>query len=97
MARTQYHDNTDTTQTDAYRDGLEDGADWNLDGFDGDAAAAARSNGWDEATINAMGQVHCLRTWGVESVESEDWSLACEAYNAGVKAALRARAEKEEV
>jgi|HubBroStandDraft_2_1064218.scaffolds.fasta_scaffold2069185_1 hypothetical protein len=93
MARsTQYRDNTDTTRTDAYLDGLEDGAAWDLDGYGGDAAKAAEDDGWDTATVNAMGQLHVLRVWGVESAESDDYEVACRAYNAGVKAALLQRA-----
>ena len=75
-ASTQYHDNTDTTLTDAYRDGLEDGAVWDLDGYKGDAGLAAEDDGWDSVTINVVGLSHVLRQWGVESCDSSDYDVA---------------------
>jgi hypothetical protein len=81
----------DTTVTDAFLDGMADGAVWDLDGYDGDAAAAAQDTGWDAMTINALGAKKCAGRWGVDVPEGEEWEQACAAYEAGVKAALRSR------
>lgn len=88
----------DTTTTDAYLDGVKDGEAWELDGYGGDVALAAKDHGWAEATINAMGSRKCADLWGVDRAAGEDqsdeWRDACAAYEAGVIAALRARADK---
>ncbi len=84
----------DTTQTDAFKDGLKDGADWDLIGYDYDALAAAKDTGWDASTINAIGSDKCAKLWGVNVAEGEEWEAACAAYEAGVKTALRKRARE---
>ena len=83
---------TQIERTDAYRDGLADGEEWDLDGYNGDAAKAAADSGWAAATINAMGRTACARTWGVDKDDEVAWADACDAYERGVKEALAARA-----
>jgi len=80
--------------TKAFADGLKDGAEWDLDGFDSIEQAANQDDGWDETTINAMGAVSCAKAWGVE-VDTEAFSAACAEYNRGVVAAIRARMADE--
>ena len=96
MGRFEQQAAVDTTKTDAYLDGLKDGAEWDLDGYGGDAALAAQDDGWAAATINAMGSRLCADLWGVDRAggedASEEWQEACAAYEAGVVSALRERA-----
>jgi hypothetical protein len=75
----------------AFRAGIDDGLDWDLDGFDTWDAAEAET-GWDEATINAMGVSHCAREWRVDEEDEEAWGQACTEYESGVRAAVRYRA-----
>jgi hypothetical protein len=91
-------------QSEAYLDGLADGAVWDLDGYAEDedercydSALAARAlrdhEGWDTATINAMGIEHCLRQWRVAVHGGRAWARACEDYQSGVRESLRERAD----
>jgi hypothetical protein len=74
----------------AYAAGVADGSDWDLDGFDSIEEAANQAEGWDVSTINAMGATWCAKRWGVQE-ETDEWGAACDEYNRGVVAALRAR------
>lgn len=74
----------------AYRDGLEDGADWGLDGYDSPEAARAERD-WATATINALGTTECAKRWGVSESDEGAWSEAIQEYNAGVIAAVAER------
>ncbi len=96
MSRFSSQAAVDTTMTDAYLDGLKDGRQWDLIGYDGNAAKAAEDDGWDEATINAVGSAKCAALWGCATAEGEEWEAACAAYNAGVKAAISNRAVRYE-
>jgi hypothetical protein len=83
----------DTMKTDAFTDGFNDGVEWDLDGYDGDARSAAADEGFDAATINALGSRKCAARWGVDVAEGEEWEEACAAYSAGVRAGLLSRVE----
>ncbi len=78
----------------AYKSGLVDGADWDLDGYASVWEAADQPEGWSTATINAVGSTACAREWGVPA-EGEEWEQACYEYDRGVVAALRERARRE--
>jgi hypothetical protein len=80
-----------TTQTIAYEQGLVDGADWDLDGFESAAQAAAQEHGWDSATISALGSAACAQAWGLDAAEGPAWERACDDYTRGVRAALAER------
>jgi len=76
--------------TAAYADGVQDGTDWDLDGFDSIEAAARQLDGWDSSAIDAVGSDKLAAIWGVPS-EGPEWSAALDDYNRGVVAAIRAR------
>lgn len=69
----------------AYRVGIEDGLVWDVGGMD-----SIPREGWDEATINAMGSAWCRDAWGVPQGETGDdaWGEACHEYNRGVRDAI---------
>lgn len=67
----------------AYRDGYRDGLAWDLDGFRDRDHLLRSPEGWDAATINAMGSAHCAKRWGVRTVGGLRWEQACADYNAG--------------
>jgi hypothetical protein len=66
----------------AYEAGLKDGLAWDLDGYSTWADVERARDGWDDATINAMGRAWCRRAWGVGLDDDEAWQ-ACAAYNRG--------------
>jgi hypothetical protein len=74
----------------AYSDGVGDGNEWDLSGFDS-VDDALKAGGWAEATINAVGSEACAKTWGVAEVGSAEWDEACEDYERGVLAAISGR------
>ena len=78
----------------AFEDGLKDGFVWDLSGFESTAEAARTADGWDTATINAMGAAHCAKNWGV-SEGTDAFSAACSEYTRGVLTALKERADDE--
>jgi hypothetical protein len=67
----------------AYEAGLKDGLAWDLDGYDTWADVDRAREGWDEATINALGSDACREAWGVNADDDEAWSEAMDAYNRG--------------
>ena len=67
----------------AYEAGLADGLAWDLDGFDTWADVERAREGWDEATISAIGSEACRKAWGVAEGDNEAWDEACSAYNRG--------------
>lgn len=67
------------TQT-AFLNGWQDGTDWDLDGFRTRDHLLATPEGWDAATINAVGSDVAAKAWGVAN-GSRGWFKACEAYN----------------
>jgi hypothetical protein len=79
------------TMTRAYVAGLVDGADWDLDGYGGDAAAASLDRGFDAATIHARGPKACAKAWGVPD-EGDEWEQAQRDYSEGIRTALIVRA-----
>lgn len=69
-------------QSKAYRDGYSDGLAWDLDGFACVEDVQTETEGWDSATINAVGRSKCAEKWGV-SEEGPEWDQACHEYNRG--------------
>ena len=74
----------------AYFAGLVDGLAWDLDGYASADAVRASKEGWDEATINAIGATMAASKWlpnesDPEAVEDDPdaWSDVCAAYNRG--------------
>jgi hypothetical protein len=67
----------------AFLDGIKDGLDWDLGGFK--TVENIHSSGWDDATIDALGDDACREAWGIPEGEAGDiaWREACEAYNRG--------------
>ena len=78
---------TINTNSTAYLAGQKDGSAWE---FDGDELATAKGQpeGWDEATINAIGSHKCAAAWGCKVAEGAEWEQACAEYNAGAYAAV---------
>jgi hypothetical protein len=70
----------------AYVVGYTDGYAWDLDGCE--SIRDLSPEGWDEATINAMGPTWCREAWGVSS--DDDWGQACDDYNRGAYAGAMA-------
>ena len=73
--------------TKAYRDGLKDGEAWDFLGEQSKDEVPA--DGWDEATLNAVGISACKKAWGVKS--DDDLAHAAGEYNRGVYKAYLAR------
>ena len=67
---------------DAHDDGINDGEEWDLSGFDSREKLAATTGGWDEATINAVGAAYLADKWQVEP-DGDAWLNACARYNLG--------------
>ena len=74
------------TNSAAYLDGINDGEQWDLSGFDGPEDVRTKKAGWDEATINACGGDVCEKAWGVNPGDEDAWDQACADYNAGCHA-----------
>ena len=74
---------SDTT-TAAYRAGYADGTAWDLDGFDSWDDVRTSRDGWDEATINALGtEAFLARCAPHTGAEGPEWSAVCAEYNRG--------------
>ena len=74
----------------AYRDGYQDGLNWDLDCYSS-YEEAAQDDGWSDATIIAVGPAECARLWGVPEEEigqTERWAKACRDYDRGVRDAI---------
>lgn len=55
----------------AYEYGYEDGFDWDLSGFK--SREQITTNGWDEATINAVGSDQFSEIYGINLYDSDGW------------------------
>lgn len=66
----------------AYDAGYADGLVWDLSGFSSRESLQAEKNGWDEATINAVGLTEFAQAVGADP-ESNAWEKACSEYNRG--------------
>ncbi len=75
----------------AYIYGQKDGQQWDLSGFANKQAIRNAKEGWDEATVRAMGVGYCETQWGVSIANAEDWATACKDYNRGCYEAVIAR------
>lgn len=73
--------------TKAYKDGLKDGEAWDFLGEQ--SRDGVPRQGWDAATINAMGSSACMKAWGVK--RDADLMDAASDYNRGVFDAYTAR------
>jgi hypothetical protein len=80
------------TTSKAYLDGLKDGAAWDVNHLNPDHIPR---EGWDGATIVAMGVGPCADAWGVDSFDAEEFTQACAEYNAGCHAAVCARLSED--
>lgn len=68
----------------AYRAGLADGLDWDLSGFDTWERVERDRDGWDTATLSAVGVDKTLASWGVAPDATEEQrDHACRQYNRG--------------
>lgn len=77
-------------QTNAYKAGLSDGLAWDLSDFGSWEDVERSREGWDAATINALGSDACARRWGVRA-EGPEWECACGDYNRGAYEGATAR------
>ena len=77
----------------AYESGYRDGLAWDLDGYESVEEVRAARNGWDSATISALGSSVCAEAWGV-SAEGDAWEHACHEYNRGAHAGACAPQEE---
>jgi len=72
--------------TKAYEVGYEDGQQWDYD------SATVQPEGWDEATINAIGSTKFGERLGLSAIDIEErgdaWSKACNDYNRGCVAGV---------
>lgn len=75
----------------AFEAGLADGLAWDLGGFETWDDVEGEREGWDEATINAMGGDWCRRTWGIPFGDGEAWQRAMVDYNRGAYAGATIR------
>ena len=69
------------TNSKAYQAGFADGQQWDYD------APEVQRDGWDDATISALGSIAFGRHVGLTAAETEDrgeaWRKACADYNRG--------------